>query len=69
MTYADVLLTSLIFIGLIVVVGALGMAVGDRVRFRCRHDWDIRQVSPPMFDIMAKGILKTCRRCGKVVAK
>ena len=34
-----------------------------------RHDWIVKRVSVPLFDISAKGILKTCRKCGKVVAK
>jgi hypothetical protein len=35
-----------------------------------RHDWDVvRGLTVPLFDPSAKGILKTCRRCGKVVAK
>jgi hypothetical protein len=34
-----------------------------------QHDWDVRRVSPPLWDISARGILKTCRNCPKVVAK
>lgn len=34
-----------------------------------RHDWDVRRVSVPLFDPNAQGILKTCRQCGKVVAR
>lgn len=32
------------------------------------HDWDVRYVSVPLFDLSAKGILKRCRRCPKVRA-
>jgi hypothetical protein len=34
-----------------------------------RHDWLVKKVTAPMFDFGAQGILKKCRRCGKLVAK
>jgi hypothetical protein len=34
-----------------------------------KHEWDVRRVSVPLWDISAKGELKTCIYCGKVVAR
>jgi hypothetical protein len=33
------------------------------------HVWHVVRVSIPSWDISARGELKTCLRCGKVVAK
>lgn len=39
---------------------------------RCRlfHDWKlVARVSPPLWDINAKGLLYKCQRCGEKKAK
>ncbi len=44
----------------------------ERLTGRClpwRHVWRVVRVSVPWFDPGAKGILKECLRCPKMVAK
>jgi hypothetical protein len=34
-----------------------------------KHDWDVGRVSVPVCDVSARGIIKRCTKCPKVVAK
>jgi hypothetical protein len=60
-------------IGAVLVGFALGFAavVYER-RVGClpwAHEWDVVRVSVPLWDISARGELRTCVRCGKVSAR